>query len=293
MSNTNTLVIFRHGLFADETSMQPLEKYINGHVLPGCMTDNEPYRWQDRVLDTGIDLAKYLLSKLAGDPKIQKIIMVGHCQGGLVCRVAAATICDHAGLLGSFWRRDDPWLTNARTELRTMDAALLGEARKRMHSVVMLGTPNSGMYTYGQLSMLATIAVRETTRLVTVRGWNNFTELTTDRLFTLLQKVRVPDVKYVSLSGSSHSRYGAALGVKLADLPLISRLAPSLEVPNDGIVEDSSVDLGDAPLPPEIEDLDKQYKHVRSYTECIRVAHRELAWDQNVFDKLRLTTWWQ
>jgi len=293
MSNANTLVVFRHGLFADQTSMQPLEKYITGHILPGCMTDNHSYPWQDPVLDTGIDFAKYLVGKVAGDPKIHKVILVGHCQGGLVCRVAVATICDHAGLLGSFRLRNDPWLTNARQKLQAMDTVLLDEACRRMHSVVMLGTPNSGMYTYGQLSMLATIAVRETTRLVTVRGWNNFAELTTDRLFTLLQKVRVRDVKYVSLSGSSYSRYGAALGVKLADLPLISRLAPSLDVPNDGIIEDSSVDLSDAPLPPEIAELDKQYKHVRSYTECIRVAHRELAWDQNVFDKLQLTDSWQ
>lgn len=293
MSDANTLVVLRHGLFSSEKAMTSLATKIETDILPGCTIDNEPYEWKEPVLTSGIDLASHILGKLRDDPAIDKIILVGHCLGGLVCRVAVASICDHAGLLGSMSFRSDPYLTNARTALKSMDASVLVDVRRRVHSVVMLGTPNSGTFTYGQLSLLATVAFREAMRMVSSVRWKNFTELTTDKLFTLLQNVRVPDVRYLSVSGSAHSRYGAALGVKLSDVPVVSRLAPSLDLPNDMVVEDSSVDLRDAPLPCEIADLEQQYTHVRSYIECIRLSHRDLAWDPLVVDVLKRTKVWQ
>lgn len=120
-------------------------------------------------------------------------------------------------------------------------------------------------------------------------------EATGDRLFTILQKVRVRRVQYVSISGSSVSRYSslASAHLSLAQIPVIGRLAPALDLPNDGVVEDSSVDLRESPLPPEIADLDRQYQHVRCYIECVRMRHTDLHSDENVLNALENVSRWR
>src|SRR6266540_3260232 len=93
----NTLVVIRHGIFSSAASMQSLEREIR-KILTLCSIDNQDYRWEDPILHSGIALADHVLS-LSNTPAIEKIVFVGHSQGGLVCRVAVAALVARSDLL--------------------------------------------------------------------------------------------------------------------------------------------------------------------------------------------------
>ena len=294
----DTLIVLRHGIRSSHDAMAKIEQRLKT-MLPGCTTDNETYDWGDFVLHSGIALAGYVIEKL-NETGRTKVILIGHSQGGLVCRVAVAALCARADFVHAVRKRATPgggYYTLADQALQRLAAgythAQLDAAKAAVHSVVLLGTPNAGAITNGQLAVEMTLALRALKKLASVK-WRNFDELTTDRLFTLLQDLRVRRVRYVSVSGSSFNRYSdfTSSHLSLLDLPLLSRLAPSLALPNDGVVEDVSVNMREAPLPPEIADLDAQYTHVRCYTECIRVAHGELHSDPNTLDALESVSGW-
>lgn len=298
MSNDQTLVVIRHGILSSTTAMEKIEARLK-ETLPGCTIDNEDYDWEEYVLHSGIALAGHVLDLLAQSPKLRKVIFVGHSQGGLVCRVAVATLCARTDLLAALLAPamlGDAYYKLAEDALKSLvarHAARLDAARDAMHSVVMLGTPNAGAISNGQLAIEAGLFMRAARRIGNRLKWRNFDELSTDRLFTILQHVRVHHVRYVSVSGSSVNRYSTGTMQVLKSIPVLSRLAPSLDLPNDGVVEDTSVDLREAPLPPEIADLERQYRHVRSYSECIRVSHVTVHSDRNVFEALDNVPGWK
>jgi hypothetical protein len=135
--------------------------------------------------------------------------------------------------------------------------------------VVTLATPNAGAITYGQLTVQAQLALLAAKRLAAIGGWKNFDELTTDRLFRIFQNLTIPDVRFLSISGSRVNRYRTISARTLSSVPVIGRLGLYLELPNDLIVEDSSVDLGKAPMPCELDDLATQYTHVQDQVSLI------------------------
>lgn len=298
-NHAGTLVVLRHGIKSNAGALWTLEQHLR-KVLPGCTVDNQTYDWGDFVLHSGISLAEDVLAKLTGSDPPKRVIFVGHSQGGLVCRVAVATLCGRVDLLEALRFRTTPhdgYYTVAQQQLKALPMKYthmqLDAACDAVFSVVMLGTPNAGAISNGQMTIEASAIAWGTRKLASLR-WKNFDELTSDRLFTLLQGVRVRRVQYVSISGSSASRYSSLTSahLSLAQIPVLNRLAVALDLPNDGVVEDSSVDLRESPLPCEIADLDQQYEHVRSYTECIRVGHTDLHSDQNVLDALdRIPRW--
>ena len=296
--NANTLVVVRHGIFSDSGAMANLESYLF-NKFPGCLTGADPnYRWQDPILHSGVELAELVLRQVKATPAIDKIIFAGHSQGGLVCRVAVAALCAHAKLLASVRLRqgsDPSYFEHAATQLLDFSRLYVEEmtlASNAVHSILMLGTPNCGAFTNGQLALQGTIALKTAKKIASLGGWKNFDELTTEKLFRLLQNLDIRRVRYVSISGSSFNRYKAMGWSSLSAIPLVSRLAPALELPNDWVVEDSSVDLSKAPLPTEVGNLNKQYTHIRAYTECILTSHTSIHSDPTVFAALDAVLGW-
>ncbi len=294
--DADTLIVVRNGIFSEPSAMVELEKYLKGK-FPGCsVAVDQAFRWEDPVLHSGIDLAALVLGWVRKNPGIDKIVFAGHSQGGLVCRVAVAALCAYESLLDAIrFRTSDSYFNGANSRLLELKrfSDEQDRAAKAVHSVLMLGTPNSGAFTYGQFALQGTIVLHALKKISGLAGKKNFDELTTEKLFRILQKVRVREVRYVSISGSAFNRYKAVGWSIIGNLPVISRLAPALALPNDTVVEDISVDLRQAPLPCEIADLDAQYTHVRSYTECIMISHTIIHSDQNVFDALDLVLAWQ
>jgi len=272
----NTLVVIRHGIFSDATAMSILETACR-RILPNCQVDNQTYRWQDSILHSGVTLARHIGQSISSQPAFNKLILVGHSQGGLVCRIAAAALLspsDFHAILQKLRASDDYYYNVAIDEL----SALVRETSslnwpKIVGGVAMLATPNSGAITYGQLSLQAQLAVGAAKHLASLRGWNNFDELTTDKLFRVFQHIRVPSAHYLSVSGSRINKFRSLSVRTLSSIPVVGRLGLYLDLPNDLVVEDSSVDISKAPLPSEIEDLAVQYRHVRTYTDCIDVSH--------------------
>jgi hypothetical protein len=220
---------------------------------------------------------------------------MSHSQGGLVCRVAVAALCDYEQLDTELRMRrgmDPSYFNHAALALQGLDQKALERTKPLIHSVVMLATPNAGAFTNGQFALQATMAMKAARKAATIR-WKNFEELSTDKLFTVLQNVRVKNVKYLSVSGSAFNRYQTVSWAHLAEVDMLARLAPSLDLPNDWIVEDKSVGLNQAPLPPEIDNLAQQYVHIRSYSECIRISHTQIHSDPNVWRVLEREKSWQ
>jgi pimeloyl-ACP methyl ester carboxylesterase len=296
-NSPNTLVIIRHGIFSDDANMQSLTAAIT-NILPNCTTDNSSYDWQEPILHSGIRLARLAVQAHLKNPQIKKVIFVGHSQGGLVCRVAAAALLAPTALLKlltPLHTIDPKYYGTAEKELGAFEQAIASAPWSNLiKGVVTLATPNSGAFTYGQMAIHAQLALFVAKRGVrAVRGWKNFDELTTDRLFRILQHLRIPGVPYLSVSGSRINRYRSVSARTLSSIPVIGRFGLYLDLPNDLVVEDSSVDLGKAPLPCEIENLGTQYTHVRSYRNCIDVSHSGIHSDPEVFAVLErhMSTW--
>lgn len=244
--------------------------------------DNDDATWKAPVLQSGLQLARKVLDTFDVN-RHKRIILIGHSQGGLLSRVAAAAICDpnFSTILSTRGYKLDPddWPDSYQQLARTTSPYLKG--------VITLATPNAGAFTFGQLSLSGRLVLKAKTKLAGLLGVHDIADLTTDRLFRFLQHLRVPDVHYLSISGSIVSRYSKANHDDLAMIPLVSRLGIHLEKPNDGIVEDCSVDLSQAPLPSEIYDPANQYEHIRVYRDCIDVSHVNIHSNNTVVEMIR------
>ncbi len=298
-SATRDLVFVRHGMNSDRTSMESLCDRLRRVKAPQLEPeiDNSTYRWKEPVLAEGIALARAIIGTYQ-PLQHRRIVLIGHSQGGLICRVAAAMLagtCD-AVMPGRSTLNDAGFGRVIGDLLATWvgadraGAAVVGPA---LAGVIMLGTPNGGAFTFGQLSLVGRPFAAMARQIVSPFGMKNLPDLTTDRLPRLLQHYRVPSVKYLSVSGSAISRYSSVNYDDLASVPLIGRLGARLELPNDSVVEDCSVDLEQAPLPCEIADMATQYEHVRAYVDCTSVAHTAIQSNDTVIAivKDRMNRW--
>jgi Putative serine esterase (DUF676) len=294
----NTLVYIRHGILSKAASMATLETTIKG-ILKNCTVDNVSYSWTDFVLLSGVRLARSVLQTVQGDTAgtFKKIILVGHSQGGLVCRIAVAALCDPDGMLKSL--RDLnvanlPYYSVPIGELEKMEDTIKSlNIKSKIVGVCTLATPNAGTFTFGQLAIQAQLVFFAAKKVAAFGGWKNFDELTTDKLFRILQAVNVDEVNYLSVSGSGVNRYSSVSARTVSQVPYIKRLGLYMELPNDMVVEDASVDMAKAPMPCEIHDLPAQYTHVRSYLNCTDVSHMGIHSHGDVKKVLdeHLTTW--
>jgi pimeloyl-ACP methyl ester carboxylesterase len=292
MNDSKRLIVIRHGIFSNANNMSTLQEKVEAW-FPSATIDNDSYEWTEPVLWNGICLAENLVNRWVG-AGFEHILLFGHSQGGLVCRVAVAAICERAGF--ERWVRMEPYLDSAyRTKalerlenLRAKDD-VVAECAKHIRLVVMLATPNAGALTHGQMALIARAFLDTAKWFASRKGLINFKELTTDRLFRILQHLKVSKVKYLSISGSKVNRYSTFNHGDLTLIPGLSRLGLYLDRPNDLIVEDSSVDLRRSPLPSEIADLDQQYRHVRCYTDCLDVSHLSIHGNHEVFASIQQT----
>ncbi|MGB8479763.1 MAG: hypothetical protein WCE63_13155 [Acidobacteriaceae bacterium] len=248
-------VYLRHGFASNGNIFQALETTINSS-LPGSLVDRSTYDWKDPVMINGLRLAHEIVDSAEKRP----VYLVGHSMGGLVSRVAAIALHDpqamwqHLNLLPVEWNFD-------RAEAKSLCSTL---QKRAIAGVVTLATPNSGAVTHGQMSLLAHFFRRSFSSHAA-----SIVDLTTDHLFRFLQRYAV-DIPTLSISGSALSVFS-----KQARGPL--RVAMGLKMPNDGIVEDASVDLTQSVLPNEIVNSPSaRYLHVRAYPDCTDVWHTDI-----------------
>ncbi|MCU1323825.1 MAG: putative serine esterase [Acidobacteriaceae bacterium] len=248
-------VYLRHGFLSDGHIFQTLETRINSS-FPGSLVDRTTYDWKAPVVINGLRLAHEVLNG-AGD---RPVFLVGHSMGGLISRVAAIALHDpaamllHLNLLPAGWNFDP-------AEARSLCSTL---QKRAVAGVVTLATPNSGAVTHGQMSLLAYFFRRSFSSHAA-----SIVDLTTDHLFRFLQRYAV-DIPTLSISGSAFSVFS-----KQAQGPM--RIAMGLKMPNDGIVEDASVDLTQSVLPNEVVNSPSaHYLHVRAYPDCTDVWHTDI-----------------
>jgi hypothetical protein len=289
---SNNLLVIRHGILSKKENMKRLEEALRTWIPCGdANVDNETYRWREPVLWNGIELARSIVKRFREHENIERIFLIGHSQGGLVCRIATAAICAPQQLDEALVRQDyveTEYLRLARGRLSGLlvPNRLVQRCADRIKVVVTMAAPNAGAFTHGQLAVMGRAALVVTKKVLGASGFKNLHELTTDRLFRILQHVRVERVKYLSISGSKINRYSSVNHGDLSSIPGLDRLGTYLEKPNDGLVEDVSVDLREAPLLCEIADLDQQYRHVRCYTDCLDIAHTTIHSRHEVFEIL-------
>jgi hypothetical protein len=271
---SDCVIVVRHGF---KSNHQPFIKLSDR--LPtgfaGAVIDNLDYTWTKPIIENGIELALYIL-KIYKDS--QPLCLIGHSMGGLVCRVANVVLTrtvEFQDYITAFSMAGGP------SYLDPVKKLLAGLRRREVSGLVTLATPNSATLTYGQLAgwmKMSTVA--------TTLGFPNktasFVDLTTDRLFRVLQNFRV-DTPTLSVSGSAHNRFAKkppALGVLVG-------LAGKLALPNDGLVEDRSVDLKASILPNEIYHMGTgKYLHLREYFDCTGVTHSSIYDDDAVYEAL-------
>ena len=223
--------------------------------------NNKDYKWWEKVVNAGLDLANEVIAAVRGD---DNVLLVGHSQGGLVCRVATIALVgkQHDGRCGQFAERIKKW--QSRNGAPKKGSMKLG--------VVMIATPNAGALTFGQMSV-AVEQIGEPIIWILDRlgGFHNLEDLTTPRLFEELQNWCV-DARYLSISGVSVNRYSRGMVHNLAEILPAIRVSVRFDVPNDGVVEDSSTDLRQSLFRPEV-DLANNYRHVRAYPGSISLGH--------------------
>lgn len=272
-------VFLRHGILSTHDEMNRLATQFQD--LPGNLrVNNQAYAWKSPVVDSGLELASQVLEATDAGPTV----LVGHSQGGLVCRVAATALAGKRRSEGGTvsekvctWQQNNPDAFN-------LDNGL---------GVVTIATPNCGALALGQLSAKAelmirigeNVAARTRCSLEDFSGLYNLKDLTTPRLFQELQNWRVR-AHYLSVSGARVNRFGRnawgyatdGLGVRLA-------------LPNDGIVEDVSTDLRHSLITPEV-DLKDSYRHARSYPNAICLGHGEVRESPDVFAVIKDNLKW-
>lgn len=221
--------------------------------------DNKDYEWRAPVVDSGLELADCILAS----GQSEKVLLVGHSQGGLVCRVAATALTGEP-------RASNEDATDQIIEWQELQ--LKGGKFPGKLAVVSIATPNSGAMTFGQMS----IAAERSARFVLLAaelldGVFNYKDLMTPRLFKTLENWRVP-VRHLSISAVCVNRYSRRTLRDWSVVVPMKLISVRLDLPNDNVVEDSSSDLRQSLIPPEI-NLDGDYRHVRAYPGSVDLDH--------------------
>ena len=271
----DAIVFLRHGILSSAERMADLEKAIEEASVCGrrIEVNNQSYLWRNSVLLNGIELATQVLERISSQD-CDHIALVGHSQGGLVCRVAAAALSSREELLQGINRAgyiDGQYRREAIDKLTTLGSP--EKVLQKLRGVITLATPNSGAMTFGQLAFGGKVTLGIAQLIGAAGIVVNLADLTTDRLFRILQHVKVRKIRYLSISGSAVNRFSVFSHSDLSEIPLASRLGVHLELPNDWIVEDESANIKNAVLPPEIADVQNQYEHIRWYPDCSQVTH--------------------
>ncbi|MCY4408166.1 MAG: hypothetical protein OXC15_17495 [Rhodospirillaceae bacterium] len=252
---------YRHGIFANSESMEWLADQLDKTGRFG-EPNNENYSWRDEVVRSGLELADRVL---AADDE-SKVLLIGHSQGGLVSRVAAVALAGtQLGTRGQFTERIVQWQCD-----RGAPNKALGKL-----AVVTIATPNAGALTAGQISVAAELLGRTIFKAVHLLDREcELLDLRTPRLFQEFQNWRVA-ARYLSVSGVCVNRYSRGLIRDLAELWPVRCVSVRFDIPNDLVVEDSSTDLRQSLIRPEI-DLAHSYRHVRAYPKSISLNHRDV-----------------
>lgn len=248
---------YSHGIFSDCDSMEWLARQLeqtNGFTA----ANNVSYCWRDNIVKSGLNLAAEVLAT----KNDSKVLLIGHSQGGLVCRVAAvALVGQHLETCGTYTRKILRW--QAQSKLKNCFSGEL--------AVVTIATPNTGAMTFGQMSLAAELTARTVLEAADWSGFHNVRDLMTPRLFEEFQNWRV-NARYLSISGVSVNRYSRGSVAKLTEFWPVKRVSVRFDLPNDLVVEDSSTDLRQSLIPPEI-DVAELYQHVRTYPTSIQLDH--------------------
>ena len=258
---------YRHGILAKSSSMDWLANELD---LTKRFSDrnNRNYNWRKSIVSSGLSLAKEVLSTASGSD----VLLIGHSQGGLVCRVAAVALMGvHCNSCGRFTNDILRWQCKHKKEDRPL----------RRLAVVTLATPNAGAMTFGQMSVFAGLLMRTVGEAIRLAAeTSNLRDLTTPILFQEFENWKV-DARYLSISGVCVNRYNRGWIRNLAELSPVERVSVRFDVPNDFVVEDSSTDLRQSLTRPEV-DLSNCYRHVRAYPTSIQlntaVLERRTKW---------------
>ena len=249
----------RHGMMSDHSSMAWLASELMKTKKFCQPPDNKDYEWRAPVVDSGLELADDILTSGHSG----KVLLVGHSQGGLVCRVAATALAGEP-------RASNEDATDQISEWQ--ERRLKGGKFPGKLAVVSIATPNSGAMTFGQMSIAAELSARFALRAAKMLdGIFNLEDLMTPRLFKTLENWRVP-AKHLSISAVRVNRYSRGTLRNLSELLPMERISVRLDLPNDTVVEDSSSDLRQSLIPPEI-DVDRGYRHVRAYPGSVNLNH--------------------
>ena len=264
-------VFVRHGVLSKPSKMAWLAEQFQ--KLPReTRVDNEPYAWRCAVVKSGLELANQVLDATHSGPTV----LVGHSQGGLVCRVAATALAGvQRGGSGTFTEHISTWQRENGTAFD----------RCRGLGVVTIATPNCGLLALGQLSAEAELMGWGLFRLLDHAGLHDLKDLTTPRLFREFENWRV-QARYLSVSGVRVNRFGRNAGGYITDL-----LGVRLALPNDGVVEDTSTDLRHSLIRPEV-DLEDSYRHARSYRNAIDLGHSDVRESEDVFAMIKENLDW-
>ncbi|HLJ89005.1 MAG TPA: hypothetical protein VKZ53_19450 [Candidatus Angelobacter sp.] len=271
---SDCVIVVRHRFSSDHKPFIKLSNKLQGRFV-GAVVNNVDYTWTKPVIENGIELALDILHNCEDS---RPLCLIGHSMGGLVCRVAnialTRTLEFQTYMTALSMAGGSNYLDPERRRAQ-------GLRRRKVSGLVTLATPNSATLTYGQLAgwmKISTVAAR----LGFPNKTASFVDLTTDRLFRVLQSFSI-DTPTLSVSGSAHNRFAKkppALGVFVG-------LAGKLALPNDGLVEDRSVDLKVSILPNEICHMGTgKYLHLREYSNCTDVTHSSIYDEIAVYEAL-------
>jgi pimeloyl-ACP methyl ester carboxylesterase len=266
------VIYIRHGICSSSAQFVQLEQYLAGK-FPNSTIDNVSYDWRDCVLVNGARLAHEVLN----GPQNRPIVLIGHSMGGLLCRVANIIMQDP--------QKFDFLAANLAPQLTYKQSDLSEIANYRFSDrvaptptfLVSLATPNSGAMLHGQVSGIPSL-LKLALNLFPPTNLESVADLTTDRLFRFLQNF-CSTTPTLSISGSKGNRFARGSG---SISSWLGRRGLRIEMPNDLIVEDRSVDLHYSILPNEAIHMgNAKYLHARGYQDCTDVWHSNIYDDPN------------
>jgi len=268
----NPIFFIRHGIGSSHKPFVSLAQFLQS-TFPKSTIDNQSYDWKDSVLLNGARLAKQVVNTNTDRP----LILIGHSMGGLLCRVANVALTDPSGFV-ALAKSLAPQLTYPNVDVLSISALQLLPPKSPITAMITLATPNSGAMLAGQLSGIPYL-LKTALNLFPPTNLQSVADLTSSRLFRFLQNFSV-NTRTLSISGSQGNRFARASGQLTA---WVGKAGLRMEMPNDLIVEDRSVDLQYSILPNEILHHGKSpYKHARCYLDCVDVAHTNIYDNQNV-----------
>jgi hypothetical protein len=268
----NPVIYIRHGIGSSNTPFVPLEQFL-ASTFPNATIDNTSYNWHDSVLVNGARLAQQILQ----GPQNRPLVLIGHSMGGLLCRGANVIFQDP--------KKFDFLASNLAPQLtyKQIDSAEIATYRfsnatmPPPTAVITLATPNSGAMLHGQISGIPAL-LKLALNFFPPTNLESVADLTTDRLFRFLQNFS-STTPMLSISGSKGNRFARGSG---SITSWLGKRGLRMELPNDLIVEDRSVDLHYSILPNETIHMgNAKYLHGRCYLDCTDVWHSNIYDDPN------------